>query len=255
MKNTNSDSFAYVMIFHRYISEKFYEVMIDSSASTKSIVEYEQYLAFNKINFIIDLNLFRTETINVQFDIESTSSIESLTIDISFEIMKLHVIKTDISFLLSLADMNRLKVYFNNVENFLNMIIQNRKLSIIRRFDHEFLLWRNFMQIYVNQSFDLNFCYLIESELRQLHRRFNHSSIRKLYDLLKRFDHDVKKSVLKKLIKFCTFWSEVRKILWTLQIHLERWRQFQLFDDSERYVYWKQFDLACCRSDNAFSSC
>jgi hypothetical protein len=30
------------------------------------------------------------------------------------------------------------------------MIIQNRKLSIIRRFDHEFLLWRNFMQIYVN---------------------------------------------------------------------------------------------------------
>jgi hypothetical protein len=46
MKNTNSDSFAYVMILDRYISEKFYEVMIDSSASTKSIAEYDQYLAF-----------------------------------------------------------------------------------------------------------------------------------------------------------------------------------------------------------------
>jgi hypothetical protein len=140
MKNTNSDSFAYVIIFDRYISEKFYEIMIDSSASTKSTAEYEQYLAFNKMNFTIDLNLFRAETVNVQFDIESASFIESLTIDISFEIMKFHVIKTNISFLLSLADMNRLKVYFNNVENILIMIIQNRKLSIIRRFDHEFLL-------------------------------------------------------------------------------------------------------------------
>jgi hypothetical protein len=140
MKNTNSDSFAYVMIFDRYISEKFYEMMIDSNASTKSTAEYEQYLAFNKINPTIDLNLFRTETVNVQFEIESASSIESLTIDISFGIVKFHVIKTDIPFLLSLADMNRLKVYFNNVENILNMIIQNRKLSIIRRFDHEFLL-------------------------------------------------------------------------------------------------------------------
>jgi hypothetical protein len=140
MKNINSDLFAYVMIFDRYISEKFYEMMIDSNASTKSTAEYEQYLAFNKINSTIDLNLFRTETVNVQFEIESASSIKSLTIDISFEIVKFHVIKTDTSFLLSLADMNRLKVYFNNVENILNMIIQNRKLSIIRRFDHEFLL-------------------------------------------------------------------------------------------------------------------
>jgi hypothetical protein len=117
MKNTNPDSFAYVMISDRYISEKFYEVMIDSSASTKSTAEYEQYLAFNKMNLIIDLNSFRAETVNVQFDIESASSIKSLIIDILFEIVKFHVIKTDTSFLLSLADMNRLKVYFNNVIN------------------------------------------------------------------------------------------------------------------------------------------
>jgi hypothetical protein len=128
------------MTLDRYISEKFYEVMIDSNASTKSTAEYGQYLAFNKINSTIDLNPFRAETVNVQFKIESASSIESLTIDTPFEIVEFHVIKTDISFLLSLADMNRLKLYFNNVENILNMIIQNRKLLIIRRFDHGFLL-------------------------------------------------------------------------------------------------------------------
>jgi hypothetical protein len=148
MKNINSDSFAYVMIFDRYISEKFYEIMIDSSASTKSIAEYEQYLAFNKIDLFIDLNLSRAEAVNVQFDIESVRSIESLIIDISFEIVKFHVIKTDISFLLSLADMNRLKVYFNNVTNSLIQMIKTfneilrkkRSYSVIRRFDHGFLL-------------------------------------------------------------------------------------------------------------------
>jgi hypothetical protein len=144
MKNTNPDSFAYVMTFDRYISEKFYEMMIDSNASTKSTVEYDQYLIFkkHKIDSSIDLNVTKTETVNIQFDIESARSIESLIIDISFEIVKFHVIKTDISFLLSLADMNRLKVYFNNVKNILMMIAQLEKsfLSVIRRFDHGFLL-------------------------------------------------------------------------------------------------------------------
>jgi hypothetical protein len=144
MKNINSDSFAYVMIFDRYISEKFYEMMIDSSASTKSTAEYGQYLAFkkNKIDSSIDLDLSRADAVNVQFGIESASSIESLIIDISFKIVKFHVIKTDTSFLLSLADMDRLKVYFNNVKNILMMIAQFEKslLSVIRRFGHGFLL-------------------------------------------------------------------------------------------------------------------
>jgi hypothetical protein len=62
--------------------------------------------------------------------------------------MKFHVIKADTSFLLSLADMNRLKVYFNNVTNSLIQMIKisdeilrkKKSFSIIRRFGHEFLL-------------------------------------------------------------------------------------------------------------------
>jgi hypothetical protein len=86
MKNTNHDSFAYVMIFNRYIFKNFYEIMINSSASTKSTAEYDQYLAFkkNKIDSFVDLDFSRTNAVNVQFDIESASSIKSLTIDISF---------------------------------------------------------------------------------------------------------------------------------------------------------------------------
>ncbi len=141
MKNIimkNIDFFTYIII-DRYTSEMFYDIMIDSRASVRSIVDYEQYLAFIK-NISIDLNHIKTEAVNVQFGIESISSVESLTIDISFELVKFHVIKTDTSFLLSLADMNRLKVYFNNVENILFMITKNRDLSMIRRFGHGFLL-------------------------------------------------------------------------------------------------------------------
>jgi hypothetical protein len=134
----NIDLFTYIII-DRYTSEMFYDIMIDSKASIRSIVDYEQYLAFIK-NISIDLNRAKTETVNVQFGIESIPSIKSLTIDIPFELVKFHVIKADTPFLLSLADMNRLKVYFNNVENILFMIIKNRSLSIIRRFDHDFLL-------------------------------------------------------------------------------------------------------------------
>ncbi len=84
---------------------------------------------------------------------------------------------------------------------------------MIRRFDHDFLLWKNFYSLhsYITQSFNSNFCYLTNVELRQLHRRFEHLFIMKLHDLLKRFDHEVKKAALKQLIKFCTFCQKYAK--------------------------------------------
>jgi hypothetical protein len=66
------------------------------------------------------------------------------------------------------------------------------------------------MQTYIDQSFDLNSCYLIETELRQLHKRFDHSFIKKLHDL-KLVDHEVKKSVLERLTKFCSFCQKHKK--------------------------------------------
>jgi hypothetical protein len=132
----NIDFFTYIII-DRYTFEMFYDIMIDSKASVRSIVDYEQYLAFIK-NISIDLNRVKTEAINVQFEIESIFSLKSITIDISMRLVKFHVIKANTFFLLSLADMNRLKVYFNNVENLL--IEKIKILSIIRRFDHDFLL-------------------------------------------------------------------------------------------------------------------
>jgi hypothetical protein len=205
----NIDLFTYIII-DRYTSEMFYDIMIDSRASIRSIVDYEQYLAFIK-NTFIELDSIKVEAINVQFEIESISSIESLIIDILFELVKFHVIKADTLFLLSLADMNRLKVYFNNVEN---LLVDKIKISsVIRRFDHDFLLWKNsyFLHSYITQFFEFNLCYLTDVELRQLHKRFDHSFITKLHDLLERSDHEMKKTALKKLTKFCIFCQKYAK--------------------------------------------
>jgi hypothetical protein len=59
----NIDLFTYIII-DRYTSDVFYEIMIDSKASIRSIVDYEQYLAFIK-NIFIDLNRAKTKAVNV----------------------------------------------------------------------------------------------------------------------------------------------------------------------------------------------
>ncbi len=139
----NTDPFTYVTIIDRsdrYISEKFYEIMIDFDVSRFSTTDYDQYLAYIRDNKDEKMNIIKTETIHVQFEIDFIFSVESLTIDTSIETVKFHIIKIDTSFLLSLADINRLKVYFNNVENILMKITNDKSFSIIRRFDHDFLL-------------------------------------------------------------------------------------------------------------------
>ncbi len=39
--------------------------------------------------------------------------------------------------------------------------------------------------------------------MRRLHRRFDHSSARRLYEILERSEHDVESRVIEHLIKFC----------------------------------------------------
>jgi hypothetical protein len=79
-----------------------------------------------------------------------------------------------------------------------------RRHSVIRRYDHAFLLWKIFTYSLIAESIDENSCLLIEIELRRLHRRFDHFSMRRLYEILTRSDHDnVKSRVIEHLNKYC----------------------------------------------------
>jgi hypothetical protein len=75
--------------------------------------------------------------------------------------------------------------------------------SMIRRYDHAFLFWNIFAQSLITESLDQNSCFLIEIELRRLHRRFDHSSIRRLQAILDRFDHEINSQAIEYFIKFC----------------------------------------------------
>jgi len=92
--------------------------MINTRALKRLIVGYRQYLAYRKTyNTVIDIS--KAGAINVQFGIGSTSSIGSITVNTPVSNVEFYIIKADIPFLLCLADMDILKVYYNNLKNIL----------------------------------------------------------------------------------------------------------------------------------------
>jgi hypothetical protein len=83
--------------------------------------------------------------------------------------------------------------------------MKNESFSIIQRYEHVFLLWKISIHSLIIESLDENPCYLIDVELRRLHRRFDHLSTRRLHQILDRarYDHEMKTRVIEHLIKYC----------------------------------------------------
>ncbi len=140
------------------------------------------------------IDIAKAGAIHIQFGIGSISSMGFVFIQTPIGHIEFYIIKADTPFLLCLADMDRLGVYFNNINN--SLIMKSTRILIIHRFDHPFLLWESSLNSFISQSFDCNPCYLTEMELRQLHRRFGHLSAMKLYLLLERLGHEINKLLL-----------------------------------------------------------
>ena len=109
------DPFAYITT-ERYTPKEFYGVMIDIGASKKSTIGYGQYLAYKTTaNSNTDIDTTQTGAINVQFSIGLTTLIRSVTVKTLISPVDFHIVKADTPFLLCLADMDRLQVYYNNI--------------------------------------------------------------------------------------------------------------------------------------------
>jgi hypothetical protein len=117
-----------------------------------------------------------------------------------------HIVRADTPFLLCLADMDELQVYYNNLKNVL--ITHTKEVLVVRRFGHPFLLWNTSLQSYLLESFDLNPCYLIDIELRRLHRRFGHPSAERLQRVLNRVGYDTNKKILEHLTKYYHYYQK-----------------------------------------------
>ncbi len=93
---------------------------------------------------IDDVKLNKSDRLVFKFEIEDIKSTDSIKLEISLETIIFHIVEINISFLLSLVDLDRLEIYFNNLTN---ELIQNRsqidlknRYSVIRRYEHAFLL-------------------------------------------------------------------------------------------------------------------
>ena len=92
--------------------------MIDTSASKKSTAGYGQYLAYKAtINDNVNIDIMQTGAINVQFGISLIVLIGSVAVKTPIGLVDFYVVKADTPFLLCLADIDRLQIYYNNVTN------------------------------------------------------------------------------------------------------------------------------------------
>jgi uncharacterized paraquat-inducible protein A len=104
-----------------------------------------------------------------------------------------YILDASISFLFSLKDMDRLKVYLNNVTNEIVFTDGKRRASVIRKWGHPWFFISKLESA----------LYLTDIELKRLHRRFGHSATDRLCKLLKRAGHKKHRSKLEKIEKFC----------------------------------------------------
>jgi hypothetical protein len=133
----------------RYTPNKFYGVVIDTGASQKSTAGYNQFLAYRKIYPAI-IDTTRAGQVTVQFGIGGASSIRSVMIQTPIGNVEFHVVQADTPFLLCLANMDTLGVYYNNLTDCL--VTPERSIPIIRRFGHPFLFWEESLNLLLQNS-------------------------------------------------------------------------------------------------------
>ena len=84
------------------------------------------------------------------------------------------------------------------------MLVQSdRTYPVVRRYGHAFSLWCTSASSIAIESLTYNPCFLTEIELRRLHRRFGHPSVRRLQQVLEPSGHDVELLALEHLTKYC----------------------------------------------------
>jgi hypothetical protein len=198
--------FTYISITDsRYDDSEFKRILVDCDAAERSIEDMNQFKALQRISNNLALNKKTVES-SIKFEIDNTLTLGFIDLNIPLEMITFHIVEVNTPFLLCLNDFDRLGIYFNNL---INEIVQyehtskERRHPVIRRYGHAFLLWKMLIQSLILEFIEENSCLLTEVELRRLHRRFGHSSARRLYEILERSGHEIESHAIEHLIKFC----------------------------------------------------
>src|SRR6266516_5383117 len=184
------------IIEDRYSRLRFQGILPDTGAARMSTAGKDQYLALQREDPSVRLDTLAAGQASIKFgNGPDTASIGTVRVDTPIGTIIFHVLETPTPFLLCLADMDRLGVYFDNTKD--ELVGKNGKLTIpiVRKWGHPWF----FLSKTEQQG-----TFLTETELRRLHRRFGHPATERLYKLLKRAgEEDVDEATLRTIERFC----------------------------------------------------
>ncbi|KIM93291.1 hypothetical protein OIDMADRAFT_138097 [Oidiodendron maius Zn] len=178
----------------RYSSDVFQGIMPDSGAAGVSTAGEPQFRALQRIDPTIQLDTTTAGLHRIKFGKGEAISRGTIQVPTPVGTITFHVIPTNTPFLFCIQDMDAMGVQLLNLENVLTQ--HNKVVPIIRKWGHPWMLLNQPEQ-------SMAWSHLTESELRQLHRRFGHPSVRRLYKVLQRSGHDAELSAIEHLTKYC----------------------------------------------------
>jgi hypothetical protein len=131
----------------RYGKEVFIGIIVDIGASTK-------FQALQKSNpgIEVELDTSTKGQVKVQFGVGVALSIGTIYVCTPVGGVEFHVVEANTPFLLSLANIDRLRVYYDNIRDVL--VTSTKEVPVVRRFGHAFLLSNSSLQSYLIESFE-----------------------------------------------------------------------------------------------------
>lgn len=195
--DSNSDGDGTIFLLSSaYSFHKYHGIMIDTGAGGPSTCGENQLKAFQKLDSTLKLDTSSAGSKKVKFGIGRCESIGHVDVKLPFGKVTFHVMPADTPFLLGLADMDRIGVYFDNIDNRLVRKSDSKFHLVARKFGHPFLTFHT-------PEESMAFHQLTEKELRRLHKRFGHPSTRKLQNVIQGAGHTYNAAFLRDLQKYC----------------------------------------------------
>lgn len=187
------------LIEDRYSRVTFQGILTETGAANTSTVGREQLLALQQEDLNVVFDTSTAGQANIQFGKgKLISSIGSTILDTPVVKITFHVLNTPTPFLLSLGDMDRLKLYLDNTRD---EIVQRtskglNRVPVVRKWGHAWF----FLNKIGNATL-----FLTEPELRRLHCRFGHPAVERLHHILVKAGHaeETNRQVLEKINHFC----------------------------------------------------
>lgn len=179
----------------RYSSETFQGIMPDTGAAGISTAGEPQLQALQKLNAKLHLDRTIAGDHHIRFGKGTTVAKGTVTVETPLGPITFHIVPENTPFLYCIQDMDRMGVKLDNLEN---ILIQGKKIvPIVRKWGHPWMLLDRTEET-------MAYSHLTDIELRQLHRRFGHPSVRRLFKLLDQAGYDdIDLKSIEHLTKFC----------------------------------------------------